>query len=75
MELKAAGIYETIRGKGNHSLSLTHPSEIVGRKSTYVSDRTLMIQADKAACDLSRELIESLKSPKTILQVRIIAEL
>jgi hypothetical protein len=75
VELKAAGIHETIHGRGNHLLSLTHPSEIVGRKSTYVSNRTLMIKADKAACDLSRELIESLKSPRTVLHVRIIAEL
>jgi uncharacterized protein len=34
--------------------------EIVIRKTGFVSDRTLGINADKAACDLKRELIKKL---------------
>jgi hypothetical protein len=75
VELKAAGIAEIIQGRGSHTLAFSHPTEMVGRTSTYASDRTLMIRADKAARDLNRDLIESLKSSNTTLQVRIIAEL
>jgi hypothetical protein len=75
VELRAAGILESIEGRGSRGLTLTHSSEIVGRKSTYVSNRTLMIRADKAACDINRDLIHALKSPGTRLQVRIIGEI
>ncbi len=75
VELQAGGIVESIEGRGSSRLKLNHSKEIVGRKSTYVSDRTIMIRADKAACDIDRELIDTLKSSSTKVQVRIIAEL
>ena len=75
VELEAAGITEFIRGRGNPALTLNHISEIVGRRSNFVSDRTLMIRADKAACDINRDLVRELKSSTTRVQVRIIAEL
>lgn len=75
VELRAAGIVESIEGRGSRGLTLSHSSEFVGRKSTYVSDRTFMIRADKAASDIDRELIRVLKSPATRLEIRIVAEL
>jgi hypothetical protein len=74
VELRASGIFDSIEGRGSAGLVLSHSSEIVGRKSTYVSDRTLMIGADKAACDINRDLVGALKSPDTKLEIRIIAE-
>jgi hypothetical protein len=74
VELRAAGIVELIEGIGSSRLTLSHSSEIVGRKSTYASDRTLMIRADKAARDINSDLVYELKSPDSRLQVRIIAE-
>jgi hypothetical protein len=47
---------------------------MVGRKSSYPSDRTIMIRVDKAACDLDRRLIDALKSPNARLTVHLIAE-
>lgn len=75
VELEAAGVAESIRGRGSPALTFNHIREIVGRKSNFVSDRTLMIRADKAACDINRALVRELKSPTTRVQVRIIAEL
>jgi hypothetical protein len=43
---------------------LTHPTDVVVRKSDYFCSRTLAVRADKAASDLSRELVEKLKNPK-----------
>ena len=75
IELSAAGIIESIEGRGSRQLTLSHSREIVGRKSTYISDRTFMIRADKAACDIDRDLIYALKFPQTTLQIRLIGEL
>ena len=75
LELEAAGIVESIHGRGSPALQLNHLRDIVGRKSTYVSDRTIMIRANKAASDISRSLVRKLKSSDTEVQVRIVAEL
>ncbi len=74
VELRAGEFVEFIEGRGSRELTLSHSSEIVGRKSTYASDRTLMIRADKAARDLGKDLIEALKSARTIIEIRITAE-
>lgn len=56
--------YDEITGYGHEDLTLTHPTDIVIRKSDYTCDRTLMIGADKAAKDLDLNLIEDLKNEK-----------
>jgi uncharacterized protein len=75
LNLEVAGMSETVRGEGSPELNFTHQTEMVGRKSSYPSDRTIMIRADKAAFDLDRRLIEALKSPNAKLTVHIIAEI
>ena len=45
--------------------------EIVIRKTNFVSERTLGINADKAAIDLNRELIKKLKNPNKRGRVEI----
>ena len=45
------------------------------RKSDYTCPRTLMINANKAAKDLSRELIEELKVKERKLKVTIYVEM
>ena len=75
LELEAAGIVESIIGRGSPAFQLNHLRDIVGRKSTYVSDRTIMIRANKAASDINRSLVRKLKSSDTEVQVRIVAEL
>jgi len=62
---------EEIHAYGSHQLILTNPKEMVIRKSDYASDRTLGIQADKAAKDLSRELVEKLKNPKQKVKITL----
>ena len=50
---------QEINGEINPDFNSDH--EIVIRKTDFISDRTLAINADKAAVDLSRELVDSLK--------------
>jgi hypothetical protein len=45
--------------------------EIVIRRSDFKSPRTLGINADKAAIDLNKKLVEKLKNPKTKVKVEI----
>ena len=58
----AGGLKEEINAIGSPNLILTHPTDIVIRKSDYISDRTLAILADKSSNDFSRELVEKLKN-------------
>jgi len=62
--IEADGIVEEIHASGSPRLILSHPTDMVIRKSDYICSRTLAVRADKAAVDLSRELVEKLKDPK-----------
>jgi len=75
VRLQVGRIEESIEGLGSPRLTLSHMSEIVGRRSTYISERTLMIRADKAACDIGRDLVNALKSPAARVRVGMTVEL
>lgn len=57
---------DKIVGYGSSDLTLNHPSDMVCRKSTFVCDRTLMINSNKAAIDLNNDLINDLKQGLTL---------
>ena len=58
--------HDIIIGWGHEDLTLTHPTDIVIRKSDYTCPRTLMIKANKAARDLEGKLIDDLKDGKVM---------
>ena len=70
VKLKTENGYDEITGWGHEDLTLTHPTDIVIRKSDFTCSRTLMINADKAAKDLDGNLIEDLKNEK-VMEVTI----
>jgi hypothetical protein len=74
MLIEAGGIVEVVNSSGSRRLILTHPTDIVVRKSSYVCGRTLAIKADKAAWDLSRKLVERLRDPKQKVRITLIVE-
>lgn len=69
--IEAGNVKERVHAEGSPHLTLTHPNEIVIRKSDYVSDRTLAVNADKAAKDLSRTLVEKLRNPKQKVKITL----
>lgn len=71
MLIEAEGVVEVVNALGSPKLILTHPTEMVVRKSSYVCRRTLAIKADKAACDLSRKLVEKLRNPKPKVKITL----
>ena len=71
IELKTPNASDEIEGYGHHDLTLSHPTDIVCRKSTFVCSRTLMIKSNKAAIDLNRDLIKDLANGES-MEVNII---
>lgn len=71
--LEADDIMENIRGQGHEDLQLSNSNDLVIRKSDYTCERTLMIKADKAAADLSREFVRCLR--KSTVKIRILVRL
>lgn len=56
---------------GDPRLELSHPHDIVVRRSRFLSDRTLAIGASAAARDIPRSLVARLKRPETVGRLEI----
>jgi hypothetical protein len=69
--LRVDNIREVIRGLGHPALTLSHPTDLVIRKSKFTCGRTLAVNADKAAADLSRGLVARLQNPATKVRISI----
>jgi len=72
--IDAGGVAEIVKAFGSPRLSLSHPTDIVVRKSDYTCHRTLAVKADKAACDLSRVLVGKLKNSKQVVKITLMVE-
>ncbi len=72
--IEADGLKQQINASGSPKLILSHPTDMVIRKSDYICNRTLAIRADKASNDLPREFIEKLKDPKQEVKITLIVE-
>lgn len=66
LTIQAGHMSEVITGFGSAALSLSDTDDMVVRKSGFVSGRTLMIGADKAARDLDRAFVDKLKTSEDI---------
>jgi uncharacterized protein len=71
LRLETENAVDEVKGYGHPELTLDHPTDMVSRKSDYKCSRTIMINANKAACDLKKELIKDLIASK-LLRVTII---
>ena len=67
LTIRAGHTSEVITGFGSTDLTHSDATDMVVRKSTFTSGRTLMIGADKAAADLDRKFVEKLKKPENIV--------
>ncbi len=70
--IEAGGIIERVTAHSSPQLILTHPMDMVVRKSDYVCSRTLAVHADKAAWDLSRDLVEKLRNPQQKVKITLL---
>lgn len=51
---------QTITGRGHPDLTFDNDRSAVARTSSYVDDRTIMVEADAAASQIDRELVAAL---------------
>ena len=65
---------EVVEAFGSPDLIFSHPTDIVVRKSSYICGRTVAIRANKAACDISRKIVEKLRNPMQKIKITLIAE-
>lgn len=72
--IEVDGEREIVKAYGSPYLSFTHPTDLVIRRSGYVCGRTVAIKADKAACDLSRSLVDKLRRYEKQVRITLIAE-
>lgn len=72
--LKVGALTDTILGWSSPEFPLSDPSSIVWRTSTFVDERTIAIQCNKAAKDLDRRLIAALQNPHSVLEVQLVVD-
>ena len=74
LTLTVDNVMFSVNGRGSPLLTFMGSKDMVVRKSSFVSDRTIMISADKASIDIPRILVEWLKNPNTHASVMLEAE-
>ena len=52
-----------LEGTGDEGLALSHPDDVVVRKSRFVCPRTLAVGCGRASDDLPREMVKLLQNP------------
>ncbi len=68
------GIFEfTVEGRGDPRLTFSHDTDLVVRKSAFISERTLMINANKSSIDIPRDMVRMLQDPNNRVTVEISA--
>ena len=75
LEIKCEGEKDSLTGNGNPDLVLTHPHDLVCRKSSFIDDRTLIVNATKAANELNPSLIEKIKKPGNLIEFELQIEI
>jgi len=71
LELVVGETSFSVSGKGDPRLTFCHPRDMVARKSAYICDRTLMIKADKASCDIDSSMLRLLQDSNQEVTVTI----
>ena len=59
------GLNFKIKGTGHKDLILSHPHDIVIRKSSFLCPRTLAINCDKASHEIPKKMVRMLQDPNT----------
>jgi hypothetical protein len=72
--LQAGQEREVVEASGNPKLTLSHPIDIVVRRSSFVCNRTLAVKANKVAEDFSREFVKQLRNPQQRVDITLVAE-
>jgi len=72
LRMSVDGLSEEITGTGSLGLIYTDPTSMVARTSSFECGRTLMVNADKAASDLSREFVDRVSVNGVVIECELI---
>jgi len=72
LRMSIDGLTEEVTGIGSPGLTYTDSTSMVARTSIFECGRTLMVNADKAASDLSRDFVDRLKEDGAIIDCELI---
>ena len=64
--LEVDGHTQTITGRGDPDLELSSERSMVGRTSTYIDERTILLEADSAAEGIDRDLVAALAAGNAV---------
>lgn len=71
INIECGDFTDSFYGFGHPQLTLSDTHDIVFRKSDYKCRRTIMINCNKAAADLNRNLIKSAQNPRSVVKITI----
>jgi uncharacterized protein len=71
LRIRVAGQSFEVHGQGSPGLTFQDSKEMVVRKSKFPSHRTIMVNADKAAKDIPREMLGLLRNPEQLVEIEI----
>jgi hypothetical protein len=71
LRILVGGLAFRVNARGDPRLDLSHPHDMVIRKSEFVSDRTLAVGADASARSIPRDMVRLLKDPSTTGRLEI----
>ncbi len=63
---------DVVLGRGSKDLLFTNDRKMIIRKSSYVDDATVVVNASKAAIELSRKLVEDLVNGSFLYTIFIV---
>jgi hypothetical protein len=72
LRMSINGMTEEVTGTGSPRLTYTDSTSMVARTSTFECGRTLMVNADKAASDLSRDFVDRLKASSVVIECELV---
>jgi hypothetical protein len=70
--LSAGGFSVEVHGQGSSGMTLTHPTDLVWRRSSFLCPRTVAIHCDRTAATLPRELVVALgEGAELVVEMRV----
>lgn len=74
IEISVENVAIEINGTGHRNLSLLSGTDVVMRRSNFISSRTLCINCDKGSVDIPQEMIKLLQDPSSKGTLKITSE-
>ena len=74
VRISCGDLTDELYGFGSNLLEFKDEHSMVIRKSSFIDSRTLLINANKSARDLNRELVQRLRNPDSKALIEIFVE-